>query len=122
MELDKEKQQKAIELSRKLAKKYDPIETEVFLEDHKDESWYDDFILLYKMITDRNFKLSGKTKLAIAGALAYLVSPLDIIPDLIPVIGWIDDIFVLNFVKNSIKNDIDRYKKYLESKNDETRE
>ncbi|PSN20226.1 hypothetical protein C7271_03260 [filamentous cyanobacterium CCP5] len=29
--------------------------------------------------------------LLIAGSLLYLISPLDISPDLIPIIGWIDD-------------------------------
>lgn len=29
--------------------------------------------------------------LLIAGSLLYLISPLDISPDIIPIIGWIDD-------------------------------
>ncbi|MBD2260835.1 YkvA family protein [Pseudanabaena sp. FACHB-2040] len=29
--------------------------------------------------------------LVILGSLAYLISPLDISPDFIPIIGWIDD-------------------------------
>ncbi|MBE9078509.1 DUF1232 domain-containing protein [Romeria aff. gracilis LEGE 07310] len=29
--------------------------------------------------------------LIILGSLAYLVSPIDIAPDFIPIIGWIDD-------------------------------
>ena len=31
----------------------------------------------------------------IAGALGYLVLPIDIVPDTIPVLGWIDDVAVL---------------------------
>ena len=34
-------------------------------------------------------------KAVIAGALGYLVLPIDIVPDTIPVLGWIDDVAVL---------------------------
>ena len=33
-------------------------------------------------------------KAVIAGALGYLVLPIDIVPDTIPVLGWIDDVAV----------------------------
>jgi uncharacterized membrane protein YkvA (DUF1232 family) len=34
-------------------------------------------------------------KLLVAGAIAYVVSPVGLIPDVIPVIGELDDLFVL---------------------------
>ena len=34
-------------------------------------------------------------KAVIAGALGYLVLPIDIVPDTIPVLGWVDDVAVL---------------------------
>lgn len=34
-------------------------------------------------------------KLLVAGAIAYVVSPVGLIPDIIPVIGELDDLFVL---------------------------
>ena len=33
-------------------------------------------------------------KALILGALLYLISPIDAIPDLVPVVGWLDDIGV----------------------------
>jgi uncharacterized membrane protein YkvA (DUF1232 family) len=33
--------------------------------------------------------------LAIIVALAYVLWPIDLIPDLIPVIGWVDDVIAL---------------------------
>jgi uncharacterized membrane protein YkvA (DUF1232 family) len=35
---------------------------------------------------------------AVIAALFYLVSPLDIVPDAIPVLGWIDDGVIASFV------------------------
>jgi uncharacterized membrane protein YkvA (DUF1232 family) len=50
-----------------------------------------------------------KRKKVIAGAiLAYLIMPLDIIPDFIPVIGHIDDLVLVVLGLNMIFNDIDK--------------
>lgn len=46
---------------------------------------------------------------AIIGALIYFLCPIDIIPDFIPVIGYVDDIFVLGLVFNQVKSDLDEY-------------
>jgi uncharacterized membrane protein YkvA (DUF1232 family) len=31
-------------------------------------------------------------------AIIYIISPIDLLPDIIPVIGWIDDLCALGFV------------------------
>lgn len=50
--------------------------------------------------------------IAIIGALIYFLSPIDLIPDFIPVIGYIDDIFVLGLVFNQVKSDLEEYEKW----------
>lgn len=35
-----------------------------------------------------------KKAMAVAGALLYTVSPIDLVPDIIPIIGWLDDVGV----------------------------
>jgi uncharacterized membrane protein YkvA (DUF1232 family) len=50
--------------------------------------------------------------IAIIASLIYFLSPIDLIPDFIPVVGYIDDIFVLGLVFNQVKSDLERYEKW----------
>lgn len=49
--------------------------------------------LLVGLIGDR--RVSWVDRLLVVGALAYIVSPLDFIPDVIPFLGQVDDVFLL---------------------------
>ncbi|MBX5484222.1 MAG: DUF1232 domain-containing protein [Myxococcaceae bacterium] len=48
-------------------------------------------------------------KFAGVAALAYLVMPLDLLPDVIPVIGWLDDIGVLSAAAMFIVREVKRH-------------
>lgn len=48
---------------------------------------------LYYAIIDSD--TPTKAKLIIAGALGYFISPIDVIPDFIPFVGYTDDLAVL---------------------------
>jgi DnaJ-domain-containing protein 1 len=39
--------------------------------------------------------LSLRKYLAILASVAYVISPLDVVPDFIPGLGWLDDLFVI---------------------------
>lgn len=49
----------------------------------------------------------AKTKAIIMGALGYLISPLDFIPDLTPVLGYNDDIAAILFTLVMVQQYID---------------
>jgi uncharacterized membrane protein YkvA (DUF1232 family) len=46
---------------------------------------------------------------AIAMAILYLVSPFDVIPDFIPVIGYMDDAGVIALCLRMVRNDVVKY-------------
>jgi uncharacterized membrane protein YkvA (DUF1232 family) len=49
--------------------------------------------LLGGLLTDR--RVSTLDKLLVAGAIAYIVSPMDLLPDFVPFLGEVDDVFLL---------------------------
>ena len=65
---------------------------------------YAALILYYTLQSD---KVSKKDKAIIIGALGYMISPLDAIPDAIPIAGLTDDLAVLLYVLKKVWSDID---------------
>lgn len=61
-------------------------------------------LLLY--YTLENDKVSFKDKAIIIGALGYLISPLDVIPDAIPIAGLGDDLAVLVYVLHKVWGEV----------------
>ena len=50
-----------------------------------------------------------ETITAIVVAILYVVSPIDLIPDMVPVVGYVDDVAVVTFVLSQVHKDVDRY-------------
>ena len=65
---------------------------------------YAALILYYTLQSD---KVSKADKAIIIGALGYMISPLDVIPDAIPIAGLTDDLAVLLYVLKKVWTDID---------------
>ena len=60
---------------------------------------YAALILYYTLQSE---KVSKADKALIIGALGYLISPLDAIPDAIPIVGLTDDVGVLIYVLHKV--------------------
>ena len=65
---------------------------------------YAALILYYTLQSD---KVSAKDKAIIIGALGYMISPLDVVPDAIPIVGLSDDLAVLLFVLKKVWTGVD---------------
>lgn len=66
----------------------------------------DFFILAARLAIDD--RVSSKKKIIAGAILTYLILPIDIIPDFIPVIGYVDDLVLAVLGLNMILNDIDK--------------
>ena len=106
---------KALNQANALAQDFNEAEADVFASQHTDQAWYSDFVTLLDMLRDATFRLDSSTYLTIAGALAYVVMPFDVIPDFIPGVGFIDDIFVVGMVMKSLSDEVKRYKAHARS-------
>jgi len=64
------------------------------------------FILICRLAVDK--RVPAKKKVFIGGIIAYMMMPLDIIPDFIPIIGMVDDLVLAVYGLNMLLNDIDK--------------
>ena len=64
---------------------------------------YAALVLYYTLQSD---KVSVKEKAIIIGALGYLISPFDVVPDAIPIVGLGDDLAVLVYVLQKVWGDV----------------
>ncbi len=62
--------------------------------------------LLARLISDP--VLPRPVKIALAAAALYLVNPFDLIPDFLPLVGYLDDVLVATVVIDGILNYVDR--------------
>ena len=73
----------------------------------------------YDMVSDSvsgRYKGISKATLALlAGGLAYLALPVDIVPDFIPVAGWLDDAAVLTWIFTKCADEFKKYKDFKRS-------
>jgi uncharacterized membrane protein YkvA (DUF1232 family) len=74
--------------------------------------------MLYAMLRDKDFAMAWSSKTMVIAGLLYFISPIDLLPDYIPILGYIDDAFVMSVVMNAIASEIERYKAYIESPSD----
>ena len=75
------------------------------------------FDMISDTLAGRYKGVSKATIALLAGGLAYLALPVDIVPDFIPVAGWMDDAAVLTCIFTRCA---DEFKKYKDFKNPPT--
>lgn len=57
-------------------------------------------------------QLPWKTLTSIVAVLLYFVNPLDIIPDILPIVGFADDIALVGWLFSSISSDIEKFRQW----------
>lgn len=71
---------------------------------------------LYAMMRDKEFAMAWSSKTMVIAGLLYFISPIDVLPDVIPILGYIDDAFVVSLVMNALTSEIERYQEHIAQK------
>ncbi|MGY5846471.1 YkvA family protein [Salegentibacter sp. HM20] len=85
--------------------------------------YYRDFTDLFSLLKDwyrGNYKdVPWLVISSIGGALLYVLSPIDLIPDFLPVIGYLDDAAVFAALLKYVRQDLKKYREWkYDSQND----
>jgi len=79
--------------------------------------YWDDIKTSFSLIRDwfngSYDKIPGRMIASLAGALIYFISPVDLVPDWIPLAGLIDDAAILAAVFKLSEADLKNYRKWL---------
>lgn len=75
------------------------------------------FIRLVKAYSNGSYRaVSNKSLLIGVGVLIYLVTPIDIIPDFIPVLGMLDDISLMAWFIDAFEKEITNFRQWEANK------
>ena len=64
---------------------------------------------LIDMLGDSEWSLEAQERKNVVAALAYFADPQDLIPDSVPVLGYIDDAIMIELVVKELEHEIDAY-------------
>jgi uncharacterized membrane protein YkvA (DUF1232 family) len=74
---------------------------------------------LIDMLRDEEWSLEGAERKNVLAALSYFADPQDIIPDNVPVIGYIDDAIMIELVVKELQHEIDAFADFCKYRSDE---
>lgn len=70
--------------------------------------------VLLEMIRDEEWNLAEEDRERIMAAMSYFADPIDLIPDHIPGIGFLDDAMFVEIVFRELKHEIEAYNEFCE--------
>jgi uncharacterized membrane protein YkvA (DUF1232 family) len=80
---------------------------------------WDQLVLMFSLvnawISGRYRKVPMRSIVSIVGAIIYFLMPIDVIPDFIPVIGFVDDVFVIGLVLKQVSSDLEDFRVWRDS-------
>ncbi|MAJ51337.1 MAG: hypothetical protein CMB82_06970 [Flammeovirgaceae bacterium] len=74
-----------------------------------------EYVQLFLKMIKKSFigeynSFSNKTLLSLVFGLLYFVTPMDLVPDFIPLLGFSDDLSIIYFIVKNFKSDIEAFK------------
>lgn len=69
---------------------------------------------LIAMLRDEGWNLTDEDRKRVLAALVYFVDPADVIPDSVPVLGYLDDAIMIELCVRDLKHEIDAYNDFCD--------
>ena len=86
--------------------------------------YYNDLCEIFELLHDRVTGVYKETPwttiAALTGALIYVLSPIDLILDFIPIIGFLDDAIVIGLAIKLAQPDLEKYRAWKASREEKT--
>ena len=70
--------------------------------------------ILIAMVKDEEWAIPDMERRDVLGALAYFSDPQDLVPDHIPVLGFLDDAIMIELVVEELTGDIEAYEEFCD--------
>ena len=67
---------------------------------------------MIRAVLNGNYRMSFVTTIILIAALAYVISPIDIVPDFILFFGWLDDGFILYLLLKRLTTETQRFNRF----------
>ncbi|MBZ0224188.1 MAG: DUF1232 domain-containing protein [Dokdonella sp.] len=75
--------------------------------------------LMISMVNDEGFGLPEEDKQRVLACLTYFANPQDIIPDNVPVLGFLDDAIMIELCVRELCHELDAYEDFVDFRNRE---
>jgi len=76
---------------------------------------------MISMVNDQGFALPDEDRQRVLACLTYFANPTDIIPDNVPVLGFLDDAIMIELVVRELQHEVEAYEDFIVYRNDEAR-
>lgn len=76
---------------------------------------------MIEMLDDEDWQIPAKERKRVVSALTYFAEEEDLIPDHIPVLGFLDDAIMIELVVRELKNELEAYADFCRFRDEERR-
>ena len=74
---------------------------------------------MISMVNDEGFALPEEDRQRVLACLTYFANPKDIIPDSVPVLGFLDDAIMIELCVTELKHEVEAYEDFVVYRNEE---
>ncbi|HKE47373.1 MAG TPA: YkvA family protein [Rhodanobacteraceae bacterium] len=73
------------------------------------------------MVNDQGFGMEAEDRQRVLACLTYFANPKDLIPDNVPVLGFLDDAIMIELVVRELQHEVEAYDDFVAYRNEEAR-